>query len=391
MDLVVKLNLLIVDDESDMTKLLKRILDRENFFNIYMANNGFDAIKIINAEEIDIVLTDIKMPVMDGIELLSRIKTINPNITVILMTAYGTIEIAVEAMKKGGYDFITKPFDDERILLTLRKAKERTILLNENRKFRILVNEDNFFNLVGMSMVMKSIYKTISKVAETDANILITGESGTGKELAARAIHALSKRRNKEMISVNCPALPDTMLESELFGYKKGAFTGAIEDKKGLFEIADGKTIFLDEIGDLHPSVQAKLLRVLQQGEVKALGDLKTKYVDARVIASTNVDLEKKLKEKQFREDLFYRLSEITIKMPSLRQRKEDIPLLANHFLKLYSPRLSKSGNTFSDDAILTLMSHDWIGNVRELENTIKRAIIFSSGKIIYSSDLGLE
>ncbi len=382
--------ILIVDDKKDMVSFLKRLVSSELGMAVKGATSGEEALKELSQNSVDVAVLDVKMPGQDGISLLKEMKALDRDLAVIILTGYGTVEMAVEALKLGAYDFLTKPVNNERLIHTIKRAleyrrvvREKT-LLEEKIKYALLKRE-----LIGESPAMKELLDDIRAVAETEETVLITGETGTGKELAARTIHRLSRRQKGPFIAVNCPAIPESILESELFGYKKGAFTSATSDKKGLFEAADGGTIFLDEIGDIPLAVQTKLLRVLQEKEFKPLGDTESVRVDVRVIASTNQDLERKIEEGQFRDDLYYRLNVITVRMPSLNERLEDIPLLAEHFLREYSIEYGKDHITgFSDDALSYLTSRNWKGNVRELQNTIKRAVIFSKDPVIEASTL---
>ena len=376
--------ILVVDDEVDMLRLLERSIRQEIACEVDTAASGTEALKLLENRNYDLALIDIRMPGMDGIELLERIKQINPWLTVVIMTAHGVVELAVKSIKKGAYDFITKPFDHQELTHLLRKALERSQLLRENlnlqRRFK---EKEPFENLIGSSPAMQRVYQTIQMIAKTDVTVLITGESGTGKDLAARAIHGLSHRCDQPYVTVNCPTLPENILESELFGYKKGAFTDASSDKIGLFEEARGGTIYLDEIGDVAPTIQTKLLRVLQDKEIKPLGQTKSIRVDVRVIASTNRDLKEKIRKQDFREDLFYRLNVLTVHMPPLRERKEDIPLLVEHFLKHYCGEFGKPLKSLSPELMDLILRRNWEGNVRELENIINRAILLSTGEII--------
>ncbi len=374
---------LIVDDEPQMVRMLVRLLSKLEGVRIETSFSGEEALEKAKTILPEVVVTDVKMPGMDGMELLACLKEIDPTISVILITGYGTIEMAVRAVKDGAYDFIEKPFDKDRLRHLVRRALERSVLLRENRRLQRsrTTNVWKELGLIGDSPVMKRLFELVERVAKSDVTVLIQGESGTGKELIARAIHHLSDRSHKDLVTVNCPALPEHILESELFGYVKGAFTGATTDKMGLFQVANGSTIFLDEIGDIPLSIQTKLLRVLQEKEIRPLGSTKTIPVDVRVIASTNQDLETKIIEGSFREDLFYRLNVVTILVPPLRERGEDIVLLARHFLKKYSQQYGREELELSPEAIEFLLSQPWKGNVRELENLIKRAVLLASGK----------
>lgn len=385
-----KPRLLIVDDEIDMLKLLKRSIGADLDCEIESSLSGEEAIRLIQQKSFDLALVDIRMPGMDGIELLERIRQFDPWLTVVMMTAHGIIEVAVESIKKGAYDFITKPFDHDNLIRLLEKALERSRLLRENLNLRQHVKqEETFQNFIGVSSKMQKIYDTIQMISKTEVTVLITGESGTGKNLAARAIHALSHRSAKPCVKVNCPTLPENILESELFGYRKGAFTHATQDRRGLLEEARGGTIYMDEIGDINPSVQAKLLQVLEDKEMKPLGQTKTVSVDVRIIASTNSDLRSKLDTHEFREDLFYRLNVLNIKMPPLRERKEDIPLLAYYFLEKYCTEFEKQKKQISPDLMRLFLERNWDGNVRELENIIKRAVIMAPGDVVEVENLG--
>ncbi len=337
MDNGAKARLLILDDEQDMLKLLKRSLAADLGCEIDTAAKALDALALSEASDYDVILADIRMPGMSGIEFLDRIRHRQRDITVIMMTAYGSIDLAVESIKKGAYDFITKPFEHDKLLHLLEKALERSRLVKENTLLQQKVREHDLFQeMVGASLKMTKIFETIRLISKTDVTVLITGESGTGKDVAARAIHNMSDRRNRPYLAVNCPNLPENILESELFGYKKGAFTHAGQDKKGLFWEAQGGTIYLDEIGDISLTLQTKLLRVLQEKEIRPLGETKNIKVDVRIIASTNQDLALRIKENVFREDLFYRLNVLSLHMPPLRERRDDIPLLVSHYLNKF-------------------------------------------------------
>lgn len=381
--------ILVVDDEQDMLSMLERMLKAQRDYNVYKANTGLQALDVMSAHEVDLVLADFKMPEMDGMELLEKVKEKWPEKTFIIMTACGSIDNAVEAMKKGAYDYITKPFQYEDLLLVLDRAFERVRLLSDAHYLRAeLEGRSGFNELIGTNKGMVKIYETIKSVATTSAPVLITGESGTGKELAARAIHFESKVKGGRFVPINCGALPEHILESEFFGYAKGAFTGAVRDKRGLLEEADGGTLFLDEVGDLTPQIQVKILRVLQDGDFRSLGDLKEKKVDLRVISATNKNLETEVQKGTFREDLYYRLKVISINMPPLRDRRDDIPLLANHFARKYAKKYEKEIIEISAPAMQLLTERPWKGNVRELENAIARAVAVSTDTVIDESDL---
>ena len=384
--------LLIIDDEQDMLQLLKRSLEPEMKCNVRTAANGEEALKILASEPLDLVLLDMRMPGMDGLEVLQRIRNKHSWLTVIMMTAHGCIETAVQAIKMGAYDFITKPFDHEALVWTLNKALERSRLLRENLKLQRHAHcHQAFQNLVGRSAKMQRVYESVQMVAKTDLTVFISGESGTGKDLVSRAIHALSDRRDSPYVAVNCPTVPENILESELFGYKKGAFTHAIQNKIGLFQEAHGGSIFLDEIGDISPPIQTKLLRVLQEKEIKPLGDTKSIHVDVRVIASTNRNLPEKIKRAEFREDLFYRLNVLPIELPPLRERREDIPLLVDHFLEKHCEELKKPRKHLSVTLMNEFLRAPWEGNVRELENVIIRGILFSPEEEIRPEHVGFQ
>ncbi|MBU1419206.1 MAG: sigma-54 dependent transcriptional regulator [Proteobacteria bacterium] len=385
--------LLLVDDEPDLLTGLKRnFAKRLPYTNVLTAASGSGALEILAKENISLVLMDIMMGEMNGLEVLDRIHRIHPELTVIIMTGYGTIELAVDAIRRGAWDFVTKPLELDGLTRTLTKGLERSQLLNENKKLRSrMCSGEPITDFVGQSSSMQQLYKTIQTSANSEYTLLIRGASGTGKELCAQAVHALSKRSRKPFIMVNCPAIPEHLLESELFGYRKGAFTGADKDHAGLFFEADGGTICLDEIGDIPVSVQTKLLRVLQEQEIKQLGADTSSKIDVRIIASTNADLESKINEGKFREDLFYRLEVLTLRMPSLFEIREDIPLLANHFLKKARIELNSSEKEFSKAALEKLLRHNWPGNIRELQNVIRRAVLFCPGSVIDAQHLMIE
>jgi len=382
--------LLIVDDEADMLEGLKRLLPFQmKGVIILTAANGQEALRMARQAPVDLVLLDIRMPDISGLELLEVLLKEDPWLTIIMMTAFGSIELAVEAVKKGAYDFITKPFEKESLLRTLKKGLERNRLVRENLNLRQRISDDRgFHGLVGQSQPLRRVFDSIQAIARTDYTVLIRGESGTGKELIARAVHDLGKRKNGPFIAVNCPAIPEHLLESELFGYRKGAFTGAERDHVGLFEEADGGTLFLDEVGDIPVSVQTKLLRAIQEQEIKPLGAPGARKVDVRTIAATNQNLEEKIKGKSFREDLYYRLNVVSVHAPSLRTISKDIPQLANHFARVASLEMGISPRRFTPDALEVLMRRDWPGNVRELQNAVRRTVVFSAGSVIRSHDI---
>jgi DNA-binding NtrC family response regulator len=386
------LKILVVDDEVNICDFLKRGLSQLGGYFVEVASNGQQAIEKIEKDVFDMVLTDLMMPEMDGMALIKLIKGIRPEIPVIMMTAYGSIETAVEAMKLGANDYITKPVDLRDLLLRISKVHKETLLYQENRLLRMEVRKRfEFNNIIGKSKKMQEVFSLIEKVAPSNSTVLIYGNSGTGKELVAKAIHYNSPRADSPFIPFNCGAIPETLVESELFGHVKGAFTGAIQTKKGLFEEANGGTLFLDEISNTLPSVQVKLLRVLQEKELTKVGSTERVKVDVRMIAATNVDLEEAVKEGKFREDLFYRLNVFPIFLPDLKDRKEDIPLLAYHFLERYSKEMKKEIKGISKEAMKLLLEYNWPGNVRELENAIERAVIMSDQEYLMPSDFPRE
>ena len=372
---------LVVEDDAENRAAMVKVLEGAEY-KVRQTDNGQEAVDILNEEDIDILVTDLRLPVMDGVELLKRAKALEQDIEVIMITGHGTVEIAVEAIKEGAYDFITKPIKKAQLLRAVEKAAEKQYLSRENRDLRQQL-QNGARRIIYAGALMRNIVRMVEQVAPSTATVLITGESGTGKEVIADAIHANSPRRLKPLIKVSCAALPDTLLESELFGYEKGAFTGANARKEGRFELANGGTLFLDEVGEISPAVQVKLLRVLQDGKFERLGGTRTIDADVRILAATNKDLYKEVEEKRFREDLFYRLNVINIRIPSLRERKEDVQLLAMHFLKLYADKNNKAIDGFTEEAMLALTTYDWPGNVRELENAIERAVVFTNGKQI--------
>jgi DNA-binding NtrC family response regulator len=364
--------ILIVDDESDLLHGLQRSLGAELDARILAADSGPAALELMAAEPVDVVLTDIRMPAMDGLALLDQIRVRDPAITVIVMTAYGTIEKAVGAIKAGAYDFIQKPLDERRLVHLLQKGSERNRLVREVNRLRETVQrQKSFADLVGQSRIMQQVFAKIRMLAGCDITVLIQGETGTGKDLAARAIHRLSPRTNKSFVTVNCPALPKTILESELFGYRKGAFTGADRNREGLFDKADQGTIFLDEIGDLSPEVQTKLLRVLQDKTVRPLGASSGHQVDVRILAATNQNLEARIHNNQFRQDLYFRLNVATVVMPPLRSICEDIPLLVDHFLEKAARQHQRPKKRVTTAVMNRLLAHPWPGNTRQLENLV--------------------
>lgn len=382
-------SILIVDDDQDMLSMLERLVRKKCRCEVKAAPSGEAAWQLLADWQPNLVLADIKMPGLDGLALLQKIRDQYPAIAVIMMSGYGTVESAIAALKSGAYDFIQKPFDNDHLLHTLQRCLEHLCLLEKNRRLQSrLASQDAFPGFTGASARIKEVYGLIGRLADTDVTVLIRGESGTGKELAARALHGLSARNKKAMVTVNCPALPEHILESELFGYARGAFSGATHDKKGLFLEANGSTILLDEIGDLPLPLQTKLLRVLQEKEIMPLGQTKSLAVDVRVLASTNQNLEEKIRQGLFREDLFYRLNVVTITMPPLRKRQEDIPALAQHFLSRFAKEYDREVLAFAADALPALVKRRWKGNVRELQNVIKRAVLLADDRTISAAQL---
>ena len=378
--------ILIIDDEENMRHMLQTMLTRYGY-SIFTAKDGADGLEKITDDQFDFVLCDVKMPRMNGMEFLKAGRDRLFSTTVIMMSAFGSIDMAIEAMKLGAYDFVSKPFKNEEIRLTIKKAEERERLTKENielkDRIRRIGGSLSFGNMVGRSPIIQTVFSVALKVARFDSTVLITGESGTGKELVAQGIHRESDRRSSPMVPVNCASIPESLMESELFGHVKGAFTGADKDKKGLFEIAEGGTLFLDEIGDIPVSLQPKLLRVLQESEIRPVGGGQSRAVDVRVIAATSKDLEKEMASGHFREDLFYRLNVVPITLPPLRHRPEDIPLLCKFFINRFNKSLGSSIMNISSAVMTGLMQHDWPGNIRELENAIERAIVLADGSTL--------
>ena len=380
--------ILVVDDEPNYLVVLSELLKDEGF-EILTAQRGEDGLRIVEETDLDLVITDMRMPGMDGVALLRAIKSYNPNLPVIMITAFGEVEKAVVAMKAGAYNYLVKPFNNEELLVNIRKAIEHYSLLRENLRLRDEAKiRYGFASIVGKNARMQEIYRLIEKVAPTPASVLITGESGTGKELVARAIHVNSPREKGPFISVNCAALPETLLESELFGHERGAFTGATSLRKGRFELADSGTLFLDEIGDIPLTLQSKLLRVLQERSFERVGGDRSIHVDVRIITATNKDLKNEVDEGRFREDLYYRLNVVHIHLPPLRERSDDIPMLTEHFINKFVKMLNKPDLKISGEALRYLVGLPWEGNVRELENTIERAAILCSGNLITPEDV---
>jgi len=382
------IRVLVVDDDAAIREALSRTLEKLGY-EVVLAEDGQAGLDRLRGGGVHILLADLQMPKVSGQELLRAAKTLAPDVEVIVITGHGTVEDAVEAMKEGAYDFITKPFKRVQLERTIRRAAEKQGLVLQNRRLQQQLDElQETGQIIGASPVMRKTLDLVSQVAPSAATVLIQGESGTGKELIAGAIHHGSPRRDRPFIKVSCAALPETLLESELFGYERGAFTGAVTRKEGRFELADGGTLFLDEIGELTPAMQAKLLRVLQEGEFERLGATRTIKVDVRLVAATNADLAARVREKRFREDLFYRLNVIAIQLPPLRERQEDIPLLAQHFLRRYAAKNAKAIAGFAEETLDVLQTYAWPGNVRELENVIERAVVLTRSPLITPADL---
>ncbi|MGD9234387.1 MAG: sigma-54 dependent transcriptional regulator [Desulfobacterales bacterium] len=386
--------LLIIDDEENMRHMLSSMLKKSGY-RVYTASNGAEALDMVDQTLYDFILCDLKMPGMSGMEFFEAARDKLWATTVIMMSAYASIDTAVEAMKKGAYDFISKPFKLDEVLLTLKKAEERESLKRENRwlkeRIRKIQDDYHFGNMVAKSKGMEAVFKMAEKVAQYDTTVLICGSSGTGKELIAQGIHFAGKRAKNTLVPVNCGGIPENLLESELFGYKKGAFTGADSDRKGLFEEADRGTIFLDEIGELPLSLQVKLLRVLQENEIRPVGDSKTKKIDVRVIAATSKNLDDEVKNGTFREDLFFRLNVMPIQLPPLKDRPEDIPILSQHFINRFNISLEKNIKGITPAAMSILLKYHWPGNVRELGNVIERAVVLAEETILVPENFPLD
>ncbi|MBI5535087.1 MAG: sigma-54-dependent Fis family transcriptional regulator [Deltaproteobacteria bacterium] len=387
-----KEQILIIDDEANLRRVLSAQLGREGY-DVHTAEDGEKGLALLREHHIDLVITDLRMPKVDGMEVLRQALVIDPNLPVVILTAHGTVDNAVEALKTGAFDYITKPFDQNEVKAIVRKALRTRNLAAAEYSADVTGPADGEvrYGIIGESKPIQEVYSIIERVADTPTTVLITGESGTGKELVARALHENSSRRDKPFIRVNCAAIPKDLMESELFGYERGAFTGAVSSKPGRFELATTGTLFLDEIGEISVEMQVKLLRVLQESEFERVGGIKTIRVDVRLVASTNRDLRKEIERGAFREDLFYRLNVVPIHLPSLRDRREDIPRLVLHFIAKFNNRLHKSVESIDKDALDRLNVHGWPGNIRELENVIERAVLFCDGPRIRVVDLPPE
>ncbi len=380
--------ILIVDDEQTIREALSLILKEEGY-QTEVAKDGEEALAKIRENNYDLVITDLKMPRMGGIELMEQIKRLAPRTSFMIITAYASLESAVQALRLGAFDYLMKPLDFDDVIIRIKRLFEHRHLVDENEFLRREVQEKfSVSNIIGESPPMKEIFRLIEKVAKTKGNVLITGKSGTGKELVARAIHYNSPRKNRKFVAINCGAIVDNLMESELFGHRKGSFTGAIRDKEGYFKVADGGTLFLDEVGEIPLHLQVKLLRAIETGEIIPVGDTNPIKVDVRIIAATNRDLEKEVEAGRFREDLYYRLNVIEIKLPSLDQRKEDIPLLVNHFLEKYNRELNRNIRGVDEETMKILLNYQWKGGIRELENVIERAVILCENDLITKEDL---
>ncbi len=380
--------ILIVDDEKAIRESLQIILAEEGF-ETDTANNGIQALEKIKEEGYDLVITDLKMPQSNGMELLKKSSQISPDTFFIIITAYASVDTAINALRNGAFDYLIKPIEFDDLIIRVKRLLEYKKLIAENVLLRQRIAPvKDFHNIIGKSKPMQKIFEIISQVAPTNSNVLISGKSGTGKELVAKAIHFNSKRKNKIFLPINCGAIAENLMESELFGHKKGSFTGAVSDKEGLFKVADGGTLFLDEIGDLPLALQVKLLRAIEDKEFFPVGGIKAVKTDVRIIAATNQDIFEKTKKGEFREDLYYRLNVVEIKLPSLNERKEDIPLLVNHFVEKYCNEMAKPILGVNNQAMKKLISYNWQGGVRELENMIERAVIFAKGDKICLDDL---
>lgn len=383
-----KASILVVEDEKGMQEFLAIFLEQEGY-RVTVADSGTEALNKFKTDNFDMVISDLRLPGMDGIALLRKIKAYNPDCVFIIITAYATTETTVQAMKEGAYDYLTKPLNVDQIRINVSKALLSKQLKEENIRLKKEVkNRYQFENIIGKSAAMQKIFQIIERVAQLDSTLLVTGESGTGKEMVAKAVHYLGSRQQKQFVTVNCGALPENLLESELFGHQKGSFTGAVSNKIGLLEIADGGTFFLDEVGETTPAIQVKLLRFLQEKTFKRVGGIKDITVDTRFISATNADLAKAVEENRFREDLYYRLNVIQIKIPPLRERTDDIPLLVNHFVKKYSDKLLITQKSVDIEAMELLVNFHWPGNVRQLENVIEQTVALETSEVITADSL---
>ncbi len=380
--------ILVVDDEEIIRDNLSYVLEAEGF-EVEKAENGLVAYNKVKEKHFDLIITDIEMPSMKGTELLEKVKSLDPQTAVIIITAFGSLETAISALRNGASDYILKPVEFDELILKAKRLFELKELIIENKILREEVHKQyDFENIIGKSPAIKNVFEMIKAVADTDSTVLISGKSGTGKELVAKAIHFNSKRKNKRFVAVNCGAISENLIESELFGHRKGAFTGAISDKEGYIKAAEGGTLFLDEISEMPPQLQVKLLRAIQEKEYTPVGTTLSLPANVRFIATTNRNLEEEVKNGRFREDLYYRINVVEIHLPSLREREEDIPLLANHFVDLYRKKLNKNIKGIDNDAMRALINHEWKGEVRELENIIERAVIFCKNEFIMAEDL---
>jgi two-component system, NtrC family, response regulator AtoC len=383
-----KKQILVVDDEPNLRRVLSALLDRDGY-DVHTAEDGEQALEILREHHIDMLLSDLRMPKLDGMELLRRALAMDAELPVVIITAHGTVDNAVEALKTGAFDYITKPFDQTEVRTIVKKAlRTRDLSATEASRLEDTHDDEIRYGIIGRSTAIKELYAVLERVADTPTTVLVTGESGTGKELVARALHENSARRDKPFIKVNCAAIPRDLMESELFGYERGAFTGAVGSKPGRFELASGGTLFLDEIGSIPIEMQVKLLRAIQESEFERVGGIKTIRVDVRLVAATNSDLRKEIEAGNFRDDLFYRLNVVPIRLPALRERIDDIPMLWSHFLEKFNARLSKKIQGISEDSEHALMSYPWHGNIRELENVVEHAVLFADGEQIELHDL---
>lgn len=383
------MNLLVVDDDSAILRVFERIA-KEYEWTYMTARSGTEALEHLGTHQFELVIMDVKLPGYTGLQVFEYMRQNNIASEVVIITGVGTVEIAVEAIKNGAYDYLTKPFDDiEKVTIVMEKAMERHRLVQKLHRLESQTTDTYAYEgIIGKSRAMQEVFTTIESISIADSTILILGESGTGKELIARAIHQRSRRNTMPFVIINCAAIPEHLLESELFGHKRGSFTGAIADKRGLFEEANGGTVFLDEVGDIPPSIQVKLLRVLQDGEVRPIGEVDAHIVDVRLVAATNQNLMQAVGEGRFREDLYYRLNVIIVQLPALRNRLDDVPLLVYYFLEKYAKKMGRKVDKISIDALQSLQNYSWVGNVRELENVIERAVVLSQGDMIMARDL---